>query len=105
MPRVRHLGGFADALKGKFGEPNKKMRVQNRLPVLKQRDGQSADDYPAEFELFVVNAQFDDEALLNIFRSGLGSGCCDPITRAVTDFFRPSSSSNRHAKTYIAHGG
>lgn len=84
MPRVRQLGGFADALKGKFGEPNKKMRAQKRLPALKQRDGQSADEYLAEFELFAVDARFDDEALLNIFRSGLGSGCCDPITRAVT---------------------
>lgn len=70
-PELDDWESFADALKAKFSEPNKKMRAQNKLLTLKQRDGQSVDDYITEFELLAGDAQFDDEALLNIFRTGL----------------------------------
>ncbi|KAI6146750.1 hypothetical protein BKA82DRAFT_10202 [Pisolithus tinctorius] len=70
-PELDDWESFTDALKEKFSEPNKKMRAQNKLLALKQCDGQSVDDYITEFELLAGDAQFDDEALLNIFHTGL----------------------------------
>lgn len=58
-------------LKEKFSGPNKKVRAQYKLLALKQRDGQSVDDYLTEFELLAGDTQFHDEALFNIFRTGL----------------------------------
>lgn len=70
-PELDSWEGFDDALKEKFSEPNKKMRAQYKLLALKQRDGQSVDDYLTEFELLAGDTQFKDEALFNIFRTGL----------------------------------
>lgn len=68
---LQSWSSFVDALKRVFSDPQKKVRAQNKLLNLRQRDDQTVDDYLIEFDLLAVETQFNDEALLNLFKAGL----------------------------------
>lgn len=70
-PELQNWAGFADALKSTFSDPQKKVRAQSKLLGLRQREDQTVDDYLIEFELLAAETQFNDEALLNVFKAGL----------------------------------
>lgn len=70
-PELQSWTGFMEALKRTFSDPQKKVRAQNKLLSLRQRDDQTVDDYLIEFDLLAVETQFNDEALLNLFKAGL----------------------------------